>query len=370
MSDWLSGFSDFRKCSNGLVNLSIMFCFLLSVVFAASGKDTNYVSKLEPAPLFPDLRAAATSAGIPLDGILPAASTNSLSPGDSLTAVITLHQDGDRRTEWLVYFQIMAVTNSPLAKPAKPVVFYNAEGDRFEFARSPVRFHIRTMGPYVESDSFWGKPKAKDESASVSVNGAWLSLGLEKGAAALYRINLAHGTNFDFWAEEQSPSDAEKKKNQKLAATFQVSPEEKRALAGWAPTMISYFTAVGETPGLDTVLWKVVSLPSMWSIVRHVGVRANIGIDPEQVKPLVLPASWTVPEDSRVFTLPLTVELNEHLALSATLFVTDPHPSLLACGGIVGFLARNPNDEQNYMTLRVISTRWSTDKKAKQIPPN
>jgi hypothetical protein len=86
-------------------------------------------------------------------------------------------------------------------------------------------------------------------------------------------------------------------------------------------------------------------------------------MDTEQVGPLVLPTSWAVPEAWRVFNLPLKVELNEHPALNARLFVTDPQPSLLACGGILGFLAANPNDEQNYMTLRVISTRGGADRK-------
>jgi hypothetical protein len=59
------------------------------------------------------------------------------------------------------------------------------------------------------------------------------------------------------------------------------------------------------------------------------------------------------------------VELNHQPALNATLFVADPRPSLLACGGIVGFVAQNPNDDQNYVTLRVISTRWGAAAKEK-----
>jgi hypothetical protein len=341
---------------NALAMGSIWFCMLLAPGYAAHGQDGDYTSQLAQAPLFTDLRAAATSTGIPLDGI-SSASSNGLAPGDSLTAVITLHQDKDRRTEWLVFFQIVAMTNAPVARPVKPEVLYNAEGDRFEFARSPVKFRIRTLGPYLDSTPFWGKPEAKDQSASVSVNGAWLQLGLNEGMAAIYRINQAHGTNFDFWAGGRPPAEAERKKNQKLAEIFQVSAEEKRALAGWAPAMFAYFSAVGQTPGLDMILWKLINLPSMWSIVRHGGVTASIDLETEKVGPLRLPASWTLPEQAPVFTLPLSIELNRQPALNATLFVADPRPSLLASGGIVGFLARNPRDEQNYMTLRVISTR-------------
>jgi hypothetical protein len=72
-----------------------------------------------------------------------------------------------------------------------------------------------------------------------------------------------------------------------------------------------------------------------------------------------------VPVGSQVFTLPIMVELNGQPTLDATLLVTDPRPSLLACGGIIGFVARNPNDDQNYVTLRVISTRWGAGAKEK-----
>jgi hypothetical protein len=112
-------------------------------------------------------------------------------------------------------------------------------------------------------------------------------------------------------------------------------------------------------------MWKVVNLPSMWSIVRHVGVTAWMGMDFDTVSPLTLPAQWGVPGGTQVFTLPIMVELNQQPALNATLLVTDPRPSLLACGGIVGFVAQNPKNDQIYVTLRVISTRWGTGAKVK-----
>jgi len=63
--------------------------------------------------------------------------------------------------------------------------------------------------------------------------------------------------------------------------------------------------------------------------------------------------------------LPMRVTLNQRPALYATLLVTDPHPPLLACSGIVGFVAQNPNDAENYMTFRVISASCSTNVLAK-----
>jgi hypothetical protein len=343
---------------------SVLFCLLLAVS-AASGQDTNLLLKLEPVAPFPELRAAAAAHGFSIADLVPAAATNTLSPGDSLTALIALHQKGNQRTEWLVNFQVVPATNDPPAKPPQPEVLYNSMGDKFEFANSPVSFQIRTLGPYVETESFWGKPVAKENHAQVSVNGAFLSLGLDKGADAINRLYRAHATNFNFWVTPQPPSSREAQTNQELAAALKVTPEEKRFLASWFPALMCYFEAVGETPDLDTIMWKVVNLPSMWSIVRHVGVTAWMGLDFANVGRLTLPAEWGVPVGSPVFTLPLIVELNQQPALNATLLVTDPRPSLLACGGIVGFVAQNPKNDQTYVTLRVISTRWDTGAKEK-----
>ena len=350
---------------DAVVKATQVFFYLLLAVLTASGQDTNLLPMLKPVPLFPEVRAAATVNGIPVDGLAPAATNDTLAPGDSLTALITLHQKGNRQTEWLVYFQVVPATNEPPAKPPKPEVLYNSTGDKFEFARSPVIFHIRSLGPYAETESFWGKPVAGDNHAQVSVNGAYLSLGLDKGAAAISRVYRGNGTNFDFWAGKRPPAGKELQKNQKLAAALNLTPEEKRALAGWFPALMCYFQAVGETPDLDTIMWKVVSLPSMWSVVRHVGVKVWMGIDFDNVGPVKLPAKWGVPGGTKVFTLPIMVELNGQPTLDATLLVTDPRPSLLACGGIIGFVARNPNDDQNFATLRVISSRRGSGAKGK-----
>ena len=358
LSDWLSCF---RLRHDPFVFVRarfILFCLLLTVC-TAGGEETNLLSKLEPVPPFAEVAAVAKADGIPLNGIVPVAATHDLAPGDSLTALITLHQKGGRRTEWLVYFEVEARTNNPAGKTNKPEVLYNSTGDKFVFSNSPATFRIRSIGPYSDYDSFWGKPVAKDNSASASVNGAFLGLGLERGAEVIHRMCAAHGTNFDFWISGRPPPRKEVEKNQKIAATLNLTQEEKRALAEWQPTLMSYFEAVGETPDLDGIMWKVVNLPSMWSIVRHVGVTAWIGMDIEKVSPLTLPAGWNLPGGSNVYTLPIFVDLNRQPALKAALFVTDPRPSFLACGGIVGFVAWNPVDEENYVTLRVISTRWA-----------
>jgi hypothetical protein len=337
----------------------LVLFLLLAARFCGAEPETNLISRLEPIPPFPEIQKAARTMRIPLAGMKPGTDTNTLAPGNSITALITLHQKGHHLTQWLVYFEVVAGTNS--AKPEKPMALYNSMGHKFEFVGSPATFSIRTVGPYVDSDSFWGNPVPKDKRANASIDGSFLALGLDKGAAAIYRVNQDkykdESTNFDFFVSPKPPGTREIARNRKLAVALQITPAEERALAAWYPAIFSYFSSVGETPNLETILLKVLNFPSLWSIVKHGGITAGIWFDMDDVRPITLPSHWNLPGNAPAYTLPMSVELNKQPAIKATLLITDPHPPLLACGGIVGFIAVNPTDSQNYMTLRVISAR-------------
>jgi hypothetical protein len=179
--------------------------------------------------------------------------------------------------------------------------------------------------------------------------------------AALYRLNPLiqknEATNINLDVEAKPFPGATIKENKKLAALLHITPQERSALAAAEPTLMSYFEAVGETPDLEGIMWKVISLPSVWSMVKHRGITAWLGIDFDNIHPLLLPPGWNLQDHFPVYALPMSVTLNQKPALYATLIITSPRPSLVACGGIVGFVAQNPNDDENYLTLRVISAQ-------------
>ena len=334
--------------------------FALAPVFWAFGRDTNLLSRLEPVPPLLELRTVAKTKDIPLEGIGPLTATNVL-PGDSLTALITLHQKRNRLTQWLVYFEVVGVSNQPPSRSEKPVVLYNTMGDKFEFPQAPVAFRIRTIGPYLNSASILGAPAAKDNYGRISVNGTFLVLGMEGGMAALYRLNpviqKTGATDFDPQIAEKPFPDTTIRKNQKFAALLHITPSERRALAVGEPALMSYFASVGQTPDLENILFKVVSLPSIWSILKHRGVTVSLDFDVKHIRQMPLPAGWDLPGQGPVYSLPLALTLNEKPALYVTLIITSPSPSLVACGGIAGFVAQNPSDDQNYLTFRVISAQ-------------
>lgn len=334
--------------------------FALTPLLRAIGQDAHFLSQLEPVPPLLELQAVAKSNNISPAGIGPLTATNVL-PGDSLTTLITLHQKHNRLTQWLVYFEVVAGSNQPSARKPKPVVLYNSVGDKFEFPRVPVAFRIRTLGPYVNSASVWGAPVPRDSYGHATVNGTFLALGLDRCLAALYRLDplsrKTGATNLDLEPSDKPFPDATVKKNQKLAALMHVTPEERRSLAIGEPALMNYFEAVGETPDLEDIMWKVISFPSVWSIVKHAGISGSLEIDIHKIRPISLPPGWDFPGHNQAFTFPMSILLNDKPALNTTFIITSPSPSLVACGGIVGFVAQNPDDDQIYLTLRVISAQ-------------
>ena len=300
------------------------------------------------------LVAAAKANHIPLDGIDPTGESGTLSQGDTITALVTLRQKGDRRTQWLFYLEAMPPeTKDEAPKPRKPMILYSCSGHKFEFASAPVPVRLRTIGPFVTPASKKKEVETKD--AHFALDKGFLGLGLEQTAVAVERLKNAQAKG-SLWFRSSPLSDAEIQKNLKALGNIRLSTEEERALGGSCPALMSYLSIVQHTEGLSDILMQLVDLPSVWSIMRHGGVNANLAIDQDHLAPADS-AAWALPTAQPMYDMPLMLELNKQPALRITLTVTTPLPPLLACGGIVGLLAERPDDKETWLTVRVISAR-------------
>ncbi len=335
---------------------------ILSANAGAAGAAT-LATKLAPVPPFPAVCAAAQSAGIPLTGFVPPPPGADWQPGDAVTGLITLHEKKRGVTQWLVRFE--AITNLPAksAKPPQPLVLYTSTGHRFEFDRVPASIRVRLLGPFAEADSHRGaSPKWGDQSTRVAISQSFLRVGLDEGAAAVIRwvqaARVQQATNFmEAFEFDPKPFSSDRTNHDaQLARQWQVTPAEERAVTGWDPAMDAYFTTVGKTPHLQDMLLKVISLPSAWSVVKNLGVKVEFNFAEEAVQQLTN-LDWSLPTNAPTFSLPSHLVINKHPTLDVTLLVTAPRPPLLVCGGVVGFLAENPADEANYLTLRMLSAQ-------------
>jgi hypothetical protein len=341
-----------------------LFCVVFFAArFCGAETVTNVVERLDPTPPFPTLKAAAKIRGIPLEGIDPPQQNNELTVGDTVTALITLHEKKQRRTQWLIYFEVTGDSTGRTSNQPSPMVVYTSIGNKFEFASSAAAIRLRTIGPFAELNSVRKQPAVKDKSAVVSAGKDFLSLGFDRGAAAAYRWRTLESSSMEtnlagaFSHSLSAPFDSSHiSRGRKLAAQLQITADEDRAVAGWGPALISYIATVQQTPDLDTIFLKVVNPPSAWSILRNRGINAGIGVDiwSDGLGPLTL-RGWDLFSAFPVFSMPCDVMINNRLSVALTLVVTSPRRPLLACGGIIGLLAENADDKENYLTLQVIS---------------
>jgi hypothetical protein len=322
----------------------------------AGSKGNEVAGKLAPAAICPDLSSAASGSHISLQGIDAAGGTNKLKPGDFVTGVVTLHEKKGRRQQWLIYLEAVTpeAKERPL-KPAEPFVLYSGRDAKLQYTSSPAMVSLRTLGPFAEHDPAKKGPKVQDKTERFTLDEGFLSLGLDQAMAAL--IRLSAGTNHDdMWMRPTHPDKATIEKSRKLAEMTGITEAEERAIGGSIPALVSYFGMVQHVEALHDIMLKVVDLPSIWSIIWKRGVSANLLFETEHWRAADL-ASWKLPSDGPVYLAPMNLELNKHRALDVTLVVTSPRPPLLPCGGVVGFIAQNPAEQEIYLTLQIVSAR-------------
>jgi hypothetical protein len=325
-----------RGFARRLLSIIVLLVFIPAAYCAGvPGKD-----KLNPIPVCSNLVTAANLNHIPMTGMSPpSGGTNALHPGDSATVLLSFVQKA-KQTQWLLQVEATAPDpGKPAAKPSRFVV-QSKFGPPMKFKSQPVPVNLRMLGPFGAA-GFTKPPKPEDRTEKFLLNEGFLALGLDQAAALLHRWGQT--TNFDKAATSEA------------LLAMNPTEAEQRALCAAFPALFSYFNIVQHTEGLESLLRKLIELPSLWSIIRHGGIKADFsfgnGVSPSPADP----ADWNPPSSDPLYHFPWLLRLNDQPALKITLVVTSPRPPLLICGGVVGVLAEKIGDEETYMTLRIIS---------------
>jgi hypothetical protein len=324
------------------LSIIILLVFIPAAYCANSpGKD-----KLKSIPACSNLVTAANLNHIPMEGMSPpSVGTNALHPGDSATVLVTFVQKA-KQTQWLLCVEAAEPDLiKPVPKPSRFVV-NSRFGPPMKFKSQPVPVKLHMLGPFAAA-GFSRPAKPEDRTEKFLLNEGFLALGLDQAAALLHR--WCQTTNFDKAATSEA------------LLAMNPTEAEQRALCATFPALFSYFNIVQHTEGLESLLRKLIELPSLWSIIRHGGVKADFSFGNGASPSLANPADWNLPPSETVYHFPWLLRLNDQPALKITLVVTRPQPPLLICGGVVGVLAENIEDEGTYMTLRVISARYKGD---------
>lgn len=351
----------FLKGAGAVLMMSLVFIALKLFAPPLCGADTapGPFSRLDSVSPFPAAVAVAQANHIPLELLdPPAAIDTKITPGDSITALVTLSQKGAPRTQWLLYLQ--AVEPGPkekTGKPLAPMVSFSSCGNRFDFASSPALVSLRSIGPFIEPRTDSKPPVLQDKATRFTVDQGFLGIGLDRAAAALHRtVQSGKPGGFDF--RDTPFSKAETEQSRMLAQTVHLTSDEERALSGMIPALSSYFDIVQQTGGLNDVFSKVVNTPSVWSVIWNAGVQTSMVIQSDRVAPADA-ATWGLPPHTPVYSFPMLLELNKDGAFNVTLVVTAPRSPLLTCGGVIGLLAEKTGDKDTYLTLRIVSAHSS-----------
>jgi len=300
--------------------------------------------KFKPVPVCAAVASAAATNHIPVSGIDRSLATNVLHPGDSATILGTIFLK-KKETQWLLYIEAEPAITNTTNQPPMVVHMFNR---KISFPSKPAPASLRMLGPFDTTQT--SHLKDTTHTAQFKLNESFLGIGLDRAAAVIWHRNqMADATNSTTDPPNQSAQERKREANKKLTA------DEQQAIAGMIPALISYFEIVQHTEGLEHLLAKLVKIPSVWSIIRRLGVTSEISFGDTAFP--ANPADWDLPSNTPVYYFPGMLRLNGHPALKITFVVTTPNPPRLICGGVVGVLAEKIDDNETYMTLRVISAK-------------
>ncbi|MCB9876746.1 MAG: hypothetical protein H6835_04000 [Planctomycetes bacterium] len=154
-------------------------------------------------------------------------------------------------------------------------------------------------------------------------------------------------------------------------ASADVTLYEEALRAGWWPdtdpaadetarAMASMITfsmqrLANDERSLRDALFLAVDPPSLWSLATNLGVLVNVrtAVAPPVTFPARLPGS----DGAEVRVYRLDLDLNGDPALEADLLIVKPRGGTMLCGGLVGVVARNPDDPERGVVARLLATR-------------
>jgi hypothetical protein len=117
----------------------------------------------------------------------------------------------------------------------------------------------------------------------------------------------------------------------------------------------SFFAILRTNPVMKQILYEVIALPSLWSIVTNLGVRAGFGID-------FFAATRVAPEctanaNGLVWSVPMTIDLNDQPALLVRILAAPSDGPAAAAAGVYGLVGRHPTDPGRRVHVQLLSSR-------------
>lgn len=307
---------------------------------------------------WPELARVAEAAGLPLAGFEQAGERERLVAGDEVVLLATL-EEGARLRQWLLHLTVVGLEATEREAAVGEARLFTSTGREISFAGARAAMDVVTTGPFERGRASGG---VKTERARIVVNSAFLELGFARAAMVIDRLRrrreerpeLAAGA---FNVAGQPFPEEVVRAGREIAAQFELSEADERALAGTLPAMMEFFGVAARTPGLKDVLFAVVDVP-WWSVVKSGGRMPGVGFNfLSSAVGAEDPAAWPPAGAEAVWTNPFVMLLNQKPALVCRLVATEPRPPLSALAGVVGLAAGRPDGSKGTLSVAVLASR-------------
>ena len=240
-------------------------------------------------------------------------------------------------------------------KPWPDDVIHTSTGLHLHYPNTPTALLVELTGPFSAGST--RQPGAPAKARSL-VSREYLDLGIAQFCRSALqivpRLDAAAVTDFHYSGSSSIPSAEIVARGKQAAAAFGLTSEEERLFFSVYFALQTFFSAAMAIPGNQHVLEPVIQKPSVWSVVRHFGVRTNLSFSWQDVQ--VAPEGKAAVHQP-VYLLPVRLSLNNILAVKANLAVSEPRPPLQASAGILAICAEHPTATDRRLFIRVLSAR-------------
>jgi hypothetical protein len=320
--------------------------FLLAAAALAGAEDTA-----PTAVPFPAVTAFAAAKRIPLRGVDAPGAVKQIQPGDALTVLFTM-TEGDRRRQWLAVFQVVPLTAKEQAGAASvSETVFTSTGNEFHFNSRPAALALRMFGPFVEADPA-AAGDVPEKNARLVVQEEFLRFGFARFSELVLGFRETQKTFPYHIAGVRFPADLIAREKP-LALAAGLTRDDEEVIAEINPALNQFLAIAEHTPGLRELAFKVMDLPSLWSLLFN--SQTGFDLDPKDTTRFD-PAGWDLPA-SPAYRYPFAYTLQGTRALEGVFFFASPAPPLQACAGIIGLIARSPKHPEKRLELRVLAAR-------------
>jgi hypothetical protein len=335
--------------------------FFLVLLACIAGRTSNAAAPgttcdpLTPVALVPSLVAFASSHAIPLEVIAVAAEGAVPQKGDQAVVLLALEKGGTME-QWLVRVEADDLTKKEQTmKPWPDDVIHTTTGLHLHYPNTPAALLVELTGPFGAGST--QQPGVPAQARSL-VSREYLDLGIapfcRSALEIVPRLKAATITDFVYSGSTSMPSAETVARGKKAAGAFGLTAEEERLFFSVYFALQTFFSAAMAIPGNQHVLEEVIQKPSVWSVVRHFGVRTALSFNWQDVQ--VAPEEKAAVRQP-VYLLPVRLSLNSVLAVKANLAVSEPRPPLQTSAGILAICAEHPTAADRRLFIRVLSAR-------------